>query len=223
LFGVAGINRLLEEMLGERRFDELRIPAALTAVDLYSGREVVLKDGRVADAVLATIALPGVFPPVKWEGRFLVDGGVLDPVPVAPARALAPTKPVAAVVLSLWDGGPTETLGPATMIRNVPLLGQIARLRVAQALNIFLHSLELGSNYITELRLQIDQPDVVIRPEVGDIGLLDRVDVDELVTRGEEAGQAALPELKRAYGWRSRLSRFIKPRPEYKIRVQTES
>ncbi len=210
LLGVAGVNQILGEMLGERTFQDLEIPLAMTAVDLSTGGEVVIKHGRVVDAVLATIAIPGIFPPQTWENYYLVDGGLLDPVPVLPARSLAPTLPVVAVVLASPQPLPVHTMDAPAFLKNVPLLNQIARLRVAQAFNIFMHAIEIGGIYITETRLQLDQPDVVIRPAVVDVGLLDRVDVPNIVERGENAAQEALPEIRRAQRWERRLARRLR-------------
>src|SRR5512147_2913722 len=108
LVGVAGVTRLLEQEVGNRTFADLKIPCALTAVDLKSGQEVLLTKGRLVDAMLATIALPGIFPARHIDGLELVDGGTLDPVPVAPARMLAPRLPVVAVVLTLPMGIPPQ-------------------------------------------------------------------------------------------------------------------
>ncbi|MEW5869275.1 MAG: patatin-like phospholipase family protein [Chloroflexota bacterium] len=207
LLGVAGVNHLMKEMLGERTFEELPIPLALTAVDLNTGGEVVLRHGRVVDAVLATMALPGIFPPQTWEEYYLVDGGLLDPVPVAPVRALSPSLPVVAVALTKPSPSPVHTLEAPAFLKNVPVLNQITRLRVAQAFNIFLHALDIGNIYITELRLQIDRPDVIIRPDVADINLLDRVDVHEVMGRGEAAFAEALRELRLAQRWDRSLVR----------------
>lgn len=209
LLGAAGVRKVVSEMIGERKFSDLKIPAALVSVDLRSGKEVVLKDGCVAEAVMATIALPGILPPVEKDGFFLVDGGVLNPVPVAPARALAPHLPVVAVVLNTVPSEPRETLGPPRIFHNIPLVNKFSGLRLAQALNIFIHSMEVSGSYTTELRLQIDKPDVILRPEVSDIGLFDRVDVDEVVQLGEKALTAVLPELKQAARWNRRLSRYL--------------
>ncbi len=209
LLGAAGVRKVVSEMIGNRKFSDLKIPAALVSVDLRSGKEVVLKDGCVAEAVMATIALPGILPPVEMDGLFLVDGGVLNPVPVAPARALAPHLPVVAVVLNTVSSEPRETLGPPRIFQNIPLVNKFSGLRLAQALNIFIHSLEVSGSYTTELRLQIDKPDVILRPEVSDIGLFDRVDVDEVVQLGEKALTAVLPELKQAARWDRRLSRYL--------------
>jgi NTE family protein len=209
LLGVAGLNKLMEEMLGERTFADLKIPCALTAVDLNTEKEVILNCGRVADAVLATTAIPGIFPPRNWEQYYLVDGGLLDPVPVAAARALAPYLPVVAVVLSSLDPEPLHVDEPPEILSSFPLARQITRLRVAQAFNVFLHSIDISSRYLTIMRLKIDQPDVIIQPELKDIGILDRVDLVEVALRGEIAAQAVLPELRQTMSWSNKLGRYF--------------
>lgn len=209
LLGVAGVNRVLQEMLGDRTFQDLRIPCVLTAVDLITENEVLLQRGRVADAVLATIALPGIFPPYRWEECYLVDGGLLDPVPVAPARSLDPRLPVVAVVLSSQDPRPLKILEPPEFLGHVSLLKRVSRLRVAQAFNIFWHSLEISSRHFTAMRLKIDQPEVIIQPKLDDIAIFDRVNITEIAERGEQAASAALPELIQALNWRGRFSRYL--------------
>ena len=75
LMGVGGVSKAIKDLLGERTFADLTIPCALTAVGPDSGQEMVLNAGRVLDAVLATIAIPGIFPPKRWGDELLVDGG----------------------------------------------------------------------------------------------------------------------------------------------------
>ena len=210
LLGIAGLNQLLRDMLGERTFEDLKIPCALTAVDLNSGKEVILKHGRVADAVLATIALPGIFPPRSWYEHYLVDGGLLDPVPVAVARSLAPDLPVVAVVLTNLDPKPLKVMESLPFLPDIPLLRQITRLRVAQAFNVFMHSIDISSQYLTTMRLKIEQPEVVIQPMLKDIGILDRVDLLEISNRGERAAEAVLPELRRKTSWSSKIGRYFR-------------
>jgi NTE family protein len=213
LLGLSGAAKVLEDLLGARTFDDLRIPCALTAVDIKSAREVVLHEGRVVDAVLATIALPGIFPPKQFKEYQLVDGAVLDPVPVSVVRSLAPNLPVVAVILaSLVKPGGGLMHIPLPVSIPTPIVERITRLRVAQAFNIFLQAVDAGARMLTELRLQIDHPEVIIRPDVGEIGLLDTVDVHKIVRLGEEAVDAALPDLKRALAWPNRLRRRMFPR-----------
>ena len=208
LLGLAGARKWLREQLGERTFVDLKIPCALTAVDLKSAREVVLDHGRVVDAILATIALPGILPPHQIQDYQLMDGGVLDPVPVSVARFLAPRLPVVAVILTpLIEQTGSLTRLPLPLPIPAPIVARITRLRVAQAFSIFLHSVDAGARLLTELRLQVDDPEVVIRPAVGHIGLMDKVDVREMIRLGERAVDESLLEIKRSLAWPNRLRR----------------
>jgi len=211
LLGLSGVYKWLDEMFGEMTFADLKIPCAMVAVDLDTGREVILREGRVRDAILATIALPGIFPSYPLNGWNLIDGGVLNPVPVSVARSLAPDLPVVAVVLTQPMGAATATslTVPLPPVLPRPLMERVAQLRLAQAAEVFLRSVEIGSRAVTEYRLAIDRPDVIIRPRVGHIQVLQQVDVHEIARLGEEAAQAALPELRRAVSWPARLRRFF--------------
>jgi NTE family protein len=209
MLGLSGVELVLREALGNCRFEDLRIPFAVTAVDINSGEEVILRHGNVVDAILATIAVPGVFPPAQYHGRMLIDGGVLDPVPVNLARALMPRLPVVAVALSppLSDW---EQPTPVRLLDSLPFLSTyIARLRIAKALNIFLRSVDIAGAMLTDLRLQIERPDVIIRPNVGNIGFLDEVDPRQVAKLGEEAAEAVLPALREAIGWRRWFARRV--------------
>lgn len=208
--GVAGIRKMLIDILGDMTFADLRFPFAVTAVDLDTAELVIIRTGKVLDAVLATIAVPGIFPPVHFDGRLLVDGGILAPVPVSLARSLAPELPVAAVVLSPpidhWKGSSKPRL-----MNSLPFLARyLARLRVAQALNVFLRAMDISGAQLTELNLALEKPEVIIRPAVGDIGLLDDVDAFEVARAGELATLEVLPELERQVSWPMVWRRRIK-------------
>lgn len=211
ILGISGVAKAMQDLLGDRNFNDLDIPCALTAVDLNSGQEMILNQGRVLDAVLATVAIPGIFPPKKWEQHSLVDGGVLDPVPVAVVREIAPDKTLPVVAVSLTSSPGQRGFLPALGSKSAQtILTHITRLKVAQAFEIFLHSIEIGMSTITELRLQLDKPDVVIQPAVEHIGYLDQVYVPDVVKLGEEAAESALPDLHKAVSWRGRFSRWVK-------------
>jgi len=212
LVGLDGAERLLIQWLGDRTFDQLEIPCALTAVDLLSGKEVVLTSGRVRDAVLATVALPGIFPSQPWNGMALVDGGTLDAVPVAPARALAPSLPVVAVVLTQPLSEPGQMYTLDLPILPAPVKRGLQRLRVAQAFSDFLRAIEIANLRLAELQLEIDEPDVIIRPAVGHIQLLELVDVRAVAQLGEHATAAQIPRIRRAARWHRRLGRQLRHR-----------
>ena len=209
LMGLAGVTRLLEEMIGDTTFADLKIPCVLTAVDLKSGQEVLLSKGRVVDAMLATIAMPGIFPPRYVDGLELVDGGTLDPVPVVPARMLAPRLPVVAVVLTMPMGVPPQTWRlPFQRYWFGRIVSRVlSKMRYDSVWDVFSRSLDITSRAVTQYRLEMDRPEVIIRPQVYDIDTLDIVDVHEVVKRGEEAVEAALPQLRSLFTWRNRWRR----------------
>ena len=210
LLGLAGAGKWLKSVFGDKTFADLKLPCAVTAVDLKSGSEIVLSEGSLVDAILATIALPGVLPHVHIKDWELVDGGVLNPVPVSVARSLAPNVPVVAVVLSepLGVSAKTWTLPMPNIIPRA-LANQLARLSYAQAFDIFLRSLDIVDRAVAEYRLKVDKPEIIIRPDAYHIDLFDKVDVRAVALKGEEAVEKALPELKKLFAWQNRLRRAI--------------
>jgi NTE family protein len=209
--GIRGLHEVLDEALGDCCFEDLRLPCAVTAVDLDSAERLILGRGRVLEAVLASIALPGVFPPRHLGGHTLVDGGVMDPVPVSVARLLKPGLPVVAVALS----APLEQwtdLSQPDQSSSLPILNRyLSKLRFSQALSIFMRSVDIGSALLSELHLAVEQPEILIRPAVWRIGLLDQVDIAEVAMLGERAAEWVLPELAHLFSWQARLRRAIQP------------
>jgi len=210
LLGLYNVTRWLDETLGGCTFADLRLPCALTAVDLTNGRELTISEGSVKEAILTTIALPGLFPSFHVGDVELVDGGVTNPVPVSTARRLVPGLPVAAVIL-------TRPLGERTTRWKMPMphllpriiAERINRSNFAQAMDIYMRAMEVSSRALAEYRLLADRPEVVIRPKAWHIDLLEVVDPHELALLGEQAVVEALPDLKRAMHWRARLGRFV--------------
>lgn len=216
LMGLAGLAQIFLDLMGDRRFDELDIPFACTAVDIKTGQEVILSQGRVIDALLATVAVPGIFPPRLIGDAELIDGGIADPVPVALARWLAPKLPVVAVSLSpvpeSWRhlSSSTRSLIPPHSPIPAPLLEQVSRLRIAQAFSVFTRSMDITQLMLGELRLQIEKPDAIIRPDVHEFGILEDVEPAILVERGEQAAEQALPAIKDSLGWQKNVRRRMR-------------
>jgi NTE family protein len=206
--GLLSIDRIrnhLETVLADKTFEDAQLPLALTAVDLEEGEEVILTSGRLIEAVLATIALPGVFPPFQRGAARLVDGGVVDPVPVGPLRSIY-HGPIIAVPLGARPGAPAS---PASHLANLPLGGLLSHLSIGEALEVISRSLEISSRLFSDLRLQLDHPDVVVRPEVADIGILDSPEAGPVIEAGRKAMVAALPALERSSGVRGALRRVF--------------
>jgi NTE family protein len=210
LLGLIGVTRWLEETLGDCSFRDLKIPCAITAVDLTAGREVVLTEGSLKDAVLASISLPGIFPPFHMNGFELVDGGVTNPVPVSTARKLAPRLPVVAVILTRPLGEPTKRWKvPMPTLLPRAIAERINRTNFAQAMDVYMRAMEVGSRALAQYRLVADHPEVVVRPKVHHIDLLQVIDPHEMSLLGEQAVEEVLPELRQLMAWRSRLGRMF--------------
>ena len=207
--GLSRVRKWLRSTLGDMTFKETRIPCAVTAVDMRTSREVIINKGSLANGILCTIALPGIFPAFMRDEMELVDGGLLNPVPVGVARSLAPSLPVVAVTLTVPLGKAPRSI-PMPFLDGLPtpLAQRVSHLRVAQAMDTFLRSIDIGGRQIAELRFEIERPDVIIRPAVEDIGALDHVDVAKVAELGERATRKKLDELRRATSWPARLRRL---------------
>ncbi|MCC7119820.1 MAG: patatin-like phospholipase family protein [Anaerolineales bacterium] len=210
VLGLAGLRKFLDPLLSGVTFENMKIPCAVTAVDVKSGNEVILSTGSALDAVYATIALPGIFPPHHLGDWELMDGGVLNPVPVNVARKLAPNLPVIAVSLnnSLDEPVPDYPV-PVPPIVPKRIAERITRTNLAQAYDIFMRAVDLSSRAVAHYRLEVDAPDVIIRPDVHHIDLLSKVDVHQVALLGERATEAVLPQIKQVASWSGRLKRKL--------------
>ncbi|MGB9860759.1 MAG: patatin-like phospholipase family protein [Candidatus Bipolaricaulaceae bacterium] len=210
----AGLRRYLREILGDVRIEGLPIPFAAVATDLDTGEAVVLRRGSLVEAIRASTAIPGIFQPVRWEGRLLVDGGMVEPLPVQICRELGadliiavdtnpapkPTtlqsrKNMASVGETLREGLLNEPWVPghlAEVVREYvrerpgarPLPGIFEILN--QCVAIFLQE-------ILRLKLSLHPPDIYIRPKVKEE--YNYLRAKENIQAGEEAMEEALPVL----------------------------
>ncbi len=183
--GVLGeyrVNRFLIEVLSPAGyavggdFDKLKIPFHAVATALDNGERIVLKRGNLPRAVRASMSFPLAFPPVYWDGRPLVDGGVVDNLPVREARAFGAEVVVAVDIRS----PPPE----ASAYHNaLGVASQVSSL--------------LTERVNAEVR---EEPDVLIKPDVGKHGFNDYTGFDDLITAGYEAALRAVPEIRRRLG-----------------------
>ena len=217
--GLIGGNRLMQEMqhhLGSVTIEQLGKPYVAVATDLTTGHEIWLQQGDLAEAMRASFSLPGVFPPVNMAGRWLADGALVNPLPVAAARALGADM-VIAINLSADIIG--KARHPGT---NVPvaagfdLLQMLEETEQQQKLSlmdsltrrifrrdydgpslfgVMTSSLNIMQDRITRARLAGDPPDVHIAPRVGHIGLLEFDRCEEAMAEGEAAVMRKRPEL----------------------------
>jgi NTE family protein len=185
------LYRQLASLLGEElTFEELKIPLALMAVDVLTGREVVLRDGKVVDAIRATMSVPGVFEPVPRGEMLLVDGGILNNVPV---DVICQAGMQVKIAVDVMPDFPRNQPGEAPVV----LAPKTAYLPPAmqEVMNTFL----IMISEMTEYRLRICPPDLVLRPEIStQVSLLTGFELaEEVINAGEVTAEAALPEIRR--------------------------
>jgi NTE family protein len=178
-------------------FEELEIPLAVTAVDLEAGAQVAIHSGSLLPAVQATCTVPGVLSPVKLGGRWLVDGGLMNVLPVDVAWMSAPDLVVAVSV-----GGARERRIPQLDWRLTSLLSRLGGIvpnpaTAKVAFEILVRSAEIMLERQTVLAAAMTVPELLIEPDLGDMGLRDFDQLDHAVAAGRRAAEAALPALSR--------------------------
>lgn len=218
--GLIGGERLVAEMrrhLGDVRIEELPVPYAAVTTDLVTGHEVWLQSGDLVEAMRASISLPGVFPPVSIDGRWMVDGALVNPVPVSTCRALG-AQMVIAVNLAADILGkarkPGATVATAAGFDLLKLIeDEIPGAPVASGIGaltkrifrrdyegpslfgVMVSSLGIVTDRITRSRLAGEPPDVQIAPRLGHIGLTEFDRAEDCIREGEAAVERALPDL----------------------------
>ena len=220
--GLIGGDRLISLLhgnLGDRTFSDLALPFAAVATDLETGHEVWLREGRIIDAVRASFALPGVFTPVKVADRWVVDGALVNPVPVSVCRALGARLVIAvnlnadiigkrrkssATLDAAPNGDVYESLrdesGDLGERRSRFLLRQLFRTDHDRpsVFNVMVASLNIVQDRLSRSRLAGDPPDVTIAPRLGHIGLLEFNRGAESIEEGRAAVERSMPDLREA-------------------------
>ncbi len=163
------IKKFVEAHLGKKDISELAMPYSAIAVDIENGEEVVFKEGDLGAAVQASCAIPGIFTPVEWKGRTLLDGGLRNFVPVNECRNLG-----------------------CDFVISVKLLPGLKNRRVDNIFQILLSTHDLIVRRIAETS---PKGDVEIIPDLTDMNSYDFSQKEELLKRGEDAARRAIPEI----------------------------
>jgi len=167
------IETIVNSILPNKNIEDLRIPFACVSTDLISNGEIWFTRGPLRKAVRASITIPGLFPPLKWEGRRLVDGGAVNLVPVDGALRLG-----------------------ADLVVGVDVHGSFPRSSYQEmktGLDVILRTSYISGLFLNELRLK--KADLVIKPDVGNIHWVNFKKLDYCIKKGEESTRAKLREI----------------------------
>ena len=186
----------------ERNFSDLPLPFACVATDLAIGHEVWLREGSVAAAIRASIALPGLFRPVPRDGQLLVDGGLVNPVPVSLARALGADVVIAVdlgsdiVGKALRKNGQSESFlgGWKQNLAERFGLGELDGL--PSLVSVLTTSIHIMQTRIALSRLAGEPADVLLSPRLAHLALMDYHRADEAISEGREAVRRMLPAIQ---------------------------
>jgi NTE family protein len=208
----------LERHLGDCKIEDLNRRFTAVATEIGTGHEVWLSRGKLVEAVRASYALPGIFRPVKVDGRWLFDGALVNPIPISVCRALG-ARYVIAVNLNIDisnrgtvspsivnDAAPepeVEEPPPVTGNNGVAVRRLLQRQlfgkgeEVPGISTVMVDAFNIVQDRIARSRLAGDPPDAMISPRLHGIGLFDFHRADELIARGEAAAKREIDELMR--------------------------
>jgi NTE family protein len=213
--GLISGSRLFEALsaaVGDVKIEALPLRFAAIATEIGTGHEIWLTRGRLADALRASYALPGIFPAVQVGDRWLMDGALVNPVPVSAARALGARVVIAVNVntdlfgrgTTIQDHGAPESEPPIEEEAvNRGLLGIFGAEKNARRRffgtagrpglsNVMMEAFNVMQDRITRARLAGDPPDVMISPRIGRIGLFDFHRAEDAIAIGAEATEKVL-------------------------------
>ncbi len=217
LIGGGRLARRLEEAIGTMSIEDLPVRFAAIATEVGTGHEIWLTRGSLALAMRASYALPGIFPPVRLGGRWLVDGALVNPVPVTAARAFGARVVIAvnldadrfargATIASHGSDPSDEPMLPPTGTPRKALSGLLGMFGAERTLKrqifggdarpgfstVMIEAFNIMQDRLTRMRLAGDPPDVHITPHIGQIGWLDFHRAAEAIAAGKAATEKAL-------------------------------
>lgn len=224
LDGTKRLRELFSIHTDVRDFSELKIPVMMVATDLETGQKVVLKSGNILDALRASISIPGLFAPARIKDRWLVDGGLVDPVPVSVARSMG-ADIIIAVDLSSGNISKIKRIKHKGRKEPVPVIHEENRNELIKKLSVYYESAELSfkskinelfkreadmpdimetvttsinimQNRITRVNLAVTPPDVLIQPHLGDLKMLDFDQVEHTIEEGYVRAREKIEEIK---------------------------
>ncbi|MBF0384627.1 MAG: patatin-like phospholipase family protein [Candidatus Omnitrophica bacterium] len=208
--GGRAISRWLRKHLGDRTFNQNKIPLKVVALDLGNREDIIIEEGSVVDAVRKSVAIPGIIEPVMDKGRTIIDGGVLNPLPIDVLAKSGVRKIIAVNVLQ----SPEDVAKHSCQIKNRIKLNDnysflqrplsfilkqikflLSKFFKPTIADIIVNTLQ-ASEYVIA-RQSEQQADINIHPDLADIDWYELYRVDDLIKKGEEAAYKAMPQIRK--------------------------
>ncbi len=220
MIGGRQLIQAMEEYMSGVRIEDLDTPFVAVATDLVTGHEVWLRKGSLIEAMRTSFSLPGVFQPMRINGRWLVDGALVNPVPVSVCQALGAQMVIAVNLNADLIGKERRAELEVPSIAGFDLLQELQKGRQTapgsrlgaltrrvfrreashpSLFGVMISSLSIVQDRITRSRLAGEPPDIHITPRLGHIGLFEFDRADEVIAEGEAAIERALPDLRDAF------------------------
>lgn len=175
LFKNKSFMKTLEDHIGKMNIEDCKIPFSAVATDVENGNEVVLSKGNLRDAIQASTALPIIFPPAKIDGRLLMDGGFVNPVPADVVRNMGAEFVIAVDVSSQWLNLEEESFGPSRIYNLIPRMLEVIEYQLARRI--------------------LPQANVVLTPPVLGYRIFQFNDAREIIKCGENETRNKLNEI----------------------------
>jgi NTE family protein len=168
------IEEVIENLVDDKIFSDAKINFASLATDLNTAEEVILKSGSLKDALLASSAIPGVFPPAKINNRLLIDGGVINVLPASSAKAIG-----------------------ADIVIGIDVSCQVQPQEYNHGFDIISQAENIRRQALAEIRKK--DADILITPDVKKINWASFSKIDSIIKKGKEATEKKLPEIRKRY------------------------
>jgi len=168
------IRKFLEGVIGDKDFSDTKIPLKIVATDLEKGEEVILSEGKLIDAIMASISIPGIFPPVIIDKKILVDGGVINSTPTNVVSKMG-----------------------ADVIIGVDLtMKHILELKNPKIYQILMRSYEILRTQSTKFNLNGNKDEIIIKPNLDKLSKIRLNELNKFIEEGEKETEKFIPRIK---------------------------
>jgi len=196
--GGSMFQRFVHSFLGDIEFEDLKIPFATVTTDIETGEEIVIKEGLVKRAVRASTSIPVIFVPVHNNGRILMDGGLVNPLPVNVVQDMGAEIVIASNVLPKPKENATNIRLRDKNWRFPPdFFLRSGRIRLPNMKKTFFQYFSVMGNKILSSNLKEAEPTILIEPKVGSFKPAEFHRAKEIISFGEEAARDAIPKIKK--------------------------